>query len=63
MHRTETVDFAVCLEGEIHMVLDDSEVLIKQGDTVIQRGTNHAWSNRTNAICKMMFILIDGTFE
>tara|TARA_B100000686_G_C16684055_1_gene913656 strand:- start:824 stop:1387 length:564 start_codon:yes stop_codon:yes gene_type:complete len=63
MHRTETVDLALCLEGEIHMVLDDSEVLIKQGDTVIQRGTNHAWSNRMNAICKMMFILIDGTFE
>jgi quercetin dioxygenase-like cupin family protein len=63
MHRTETVDFALCLGGEIHMVLDESEVLIKEGDVVIQRGTNHAWSNRTNAICKMMFVLIDGTFK
>ena len=63
MHRTETVDYAICLEGEIFMVLDDSEVLIKAGDTVIQRGTNHAWSNRTDSVCKVMFVLIDGTFE
>ena len=63
MHRTETVDFALCLEGEIHLVLDESEVLIKAGDAVIQRGTNHAWSNRTDRVCKMMFVLVDGTFE
>ena len=62
MHRTETIDYALCLEGEIVMVLDDSEVLIKQGDAVIQRGTNHAWSNRTDAVCKMMLVLVDGTF-
>ncbi len=62
MHRTETVDFALCLEGEIHLVLDDSEVLIRTGDTVIQRGTNHAWSNRSDAVCKMMFVLVNGTF-
>lgn len=63
MHRTETVDFALCLEGEIYLVLDDSEVLIRAGDTVIQRGTNHAWSNRSAAVCRMMFVLVDGTFE
>jgi uncharacterized cupin superfamily protein len=63
MHRTETVDYTVCLEGEIVMVLDDSEVLIRHGDSVIQRGTNHAWSNRSNAVCRMMFVLVDGTFE
>ena len=62
MHRTETVDFALCMDGEIYMVLDDSEVLIKTGDVVIQRGTNHAWSNRTDKVCTMMFVLIDGTF-
>ena len=60
MHKTDTVDFALCLEGEIVMVLDDSEVLIKAGDTVIQRGTNHAWSNRSDAVCKMMVVLVDG---
>ena len=62
MHRTETVDFALCLEGEIYLVLDDSDVQIKAGDTVIQRGTNHAWSNRSNAVCRMIFVLVDGTF-
>ena len=63
MHRTETVDYSLCLEGEMYMVLDDSEILIKKGDTIIQRGTNHAWSNRSNAVCKMMFVLVDGTFK
>ena len=63
MHRTETIDYALCLEGEIVMVLDDSEVLIQKGDAVIQRGTNHAWSNRSNTVCKMMFVLVDGAFE
>ena len=62
MHRTETIDYAICLEGEIWLVLDDSEVLMKAGDTCIQRGTNHAWSNRTDAPCFMAFVLIDGTF-
>lgn len=61
MHKTETVDYTLCLEGEIVMVLDDSEVLIKAGDTVVQRGTNHAWSNRSDTVCKMMFVLVDGT--
>ena len=46
MHRTETVDYAVVLEGEVVMLLDDSEVHLKAGDVVIQRGTYHAWSNR-----------------
>ncbi len=60
MHRTETIDYTLCLEGEIVMVLDDSEILIKKGDAVIQRGTNHAWSNRSDAVCKLMFVLVDG---
>ncbi|MBI79794.1 MAG: cupin domain-containing protein [Pseudomonadota bacterium] len=63
MHRTETVDYALCLEGEMHMVMDNSETLIKAGDVVIQRGTNHAWSNRSEKNCKMMFVLVDGVFN
>ena len=47
MHRTETVDYAVVLEGEITLLLDDTEAHLKAGDVVIQRGTNHAWSNRS----------------
>ncbi len=60
MHRTETVDYAIVLEGEITMLLDDSEVQVRAGDVLIQRGTNHAWSNRTDAPCRIAFILIDG---
>ena len=62
MHRTETIDYAICLEGEIWLVLDDSEVLMTAGDTCVQRGTNHAWSNRSDAPCFMAFVLIDGAF-
>ena len=63
MHRTETVDYGIVLSGEIYLVLDKSEVLLKTGDIVVQRGTNHAWSNRSSALCKMAFILIDGEFN
>lgn len=63
MHRTETVDYAVVLEGEITMLLDDSEVHLKAGDVVIQRGTNHAWSNRSAKPVKMLYILMDGRFD
>ena len=63
MHRTESVDYAVILEGEITMLLDDSEHDLSAGDVVVQRGTNHAWSNRSSAPCRIAFILIDGTRE
>ena len=63
MHRTETLDYAVVLEGEITMLLDDSEVQLKAGDVVIQRGTNHAWSNRSGKPVRMLYILMDGRFD
>ena len=63
MHRTETVDYAVVLEGEIHLLLDDSEVKLSTGDVVIQRGTNHAWSNRSGKPVRMLYVLIDGCFD
>lgn len=63
MHRTESIDYGIVLSGEIVLLLDDSEVHLKTGDVVVQRGTVHAWTNRTNAICRMAFILTDGTFE
>jgi len=62
IHRTETVDYGIVLEGEIYLVLDDSEVLLKAGDVVIQRGTNHAWANRSDKVARMAFILVDGKF-
>jgi mannose-6-phosphate isomerase-like protein (cupin superfamily) len=63
MHRTKTVDFGLVLEGEIVLVLDDSEVRLHAGDIVVQRGTNHAWSNRSAAPCRMAFILVDAHFD
>jgi hypothetical protein len=60
MHKTNSVDYAIVLFGEIYLVLEDSEILLKQGDVIIQRGTNHAWINRSDKICRMAFILIDG---
>jgi oxalate decarboxylase/phosphoglucose isomerase-like protein (cupin superfamily) len=63
MHRTETIDYAVVLEGEIVMLLDDQDVHLKAGDVVVQRGTNHAWSNRSDKPCKMLYVLIDGEFD
>lgn len=59
MHCTPTIDYAIVLEGEIYLVLDNSEHLMKTGDVAVQRATNHAWSNRTDKICRMAFILID----
>jgi mannose-6-phosphate isomerase-like protein (cupin superfamily) len=59
MHRTETLDYAIVLSGEIYAVMDEGEVLLGAGDCLIQRGTNHAWSNRTEEPCLIAFVLID----
>ena len=59
MHRTKTIDYALILTGEIDMLLDDSEIHLKAGDVVIQRGTNHAWVNRGNRPCQVAFIMLD----
>lgn len=63
MHRTESIDYGIVLDGEMTLVLDDSEVALHQGDVVIQRGTNHAWANRSGSMCRMLFILVDGEYE
>jgi mannose-6-phosphate isomerase-like protein (cupin superfamily) len=60
MHRTRSVDYAIVLEGEIDMLMDDSEVHMKAGDFLIQQGTNHAWVNRSSSTCRIAFVLIDG---
>ena len=61
MHRTESIDYALILDGEIDMLLDDSETHLKTGDIVIMQGTYHAWANRTNKTCMMAFILVGAT--
>jgi Cupin domain len=58
-HKTNTVDYALCLEGEVWAVMDEGETLMKAGDVLIQRGTYHSWSNRSDKPCRMAFILID----
>ncbi|MBA2963513.1 cupin domain-containing protein [Ramlibacter sp. CGMCC 1.13660] len=63
MHRTETIDYAIVLDGEITMLLDDSEVVLRAGDILVQCGTNHAWSNRSDAPATVVFVLIDGKYE
>jgi hypothetical protein len=62
MHRTETIDYGIVLEGEITLILDIGETVAKAGDIVIQRGTNHGWANRSGKNCRIAFILIDGEF-
>jgi mannose-6-phosphate isomerase-like protein (cupin superfamily) len=63
MHKTNTVDYAIVIEGEIDMLMDETSVHLKQGDVLIQRGTNHAWSNRGSDVCRIAFVLIDGVKE
>ena len=58
-HRTDSVDYAVVLSGEIDMELDDTTVHLKGGDVLVQRGTIHNWVNRGTAPCTIAFILID----
>ena len=59
MHKTRSTDYAVVLEGEIDMLLDDSEVHLETGDVLVQQGTNHAWVNRGAQTCRIAFVLVD----
>jgi hypothetical protein len=57
-HKTASLDYAICLDGEIWAMMDEGETLMKAGDVLIQRATNHSWSNRSDRPCRMAFILI-----
>jgi len=60
MHRTDTVDYVICLEGEIDMFLNETDfVTLKAGDVLIQRGTYHGWANRSSARCRLGVVLLD----
>ena len=64
MHRTESLDVGVVVEGETWLLLDDgSETRVGVGDAVVQRATNHAWANRGDRPVRMMFVMIDGTIS
>ena len=60
MHKTETVDYVIMLEGECDMILDDgAEVHMNQGDFMVQRATWHGWVNRSDKPCRIVFVLMD----
>jgi quercetin dioxygenase-like cupin family protein len=64
MHRTESVDYGVVLAGEITLVLDDgSATTVGPGELVVQRGTDHAWENRSSAVTRILFVLVAGRFD
>lgn len=62
MHRTQSIDYGIVLEGEITLIVDEGETVVRTGDIVVQRGTNHGWANRSGKNCRIAFILIDGQF-
>jgi quercetin dioxygenase-like cupin family protein len=59
MHRTESIDYVIVMQGEIDMDMDDSTIKLKAGDVMIQRGTNHAWFNRGTETARIAFVLVD----
>ena len=59
MHRTETIDYIVMLSGEIDMDMDASTVKLKAGDIMVQRGTHHAWVNRSKETARLAIVLLD----
>jgi naringenin degradation protein FdeH len=59
LHRTPSLDYCIVLEGEIFAVLDDEERLMRPGDILIQRGTNHSWANRSGEVALVLFVLLD----
>lgn len=60
MHRTDTVDYVICLRGKVKMELDETSIDLNEGDVVIQRGTNHAWLNVSAAPARIAFVMLDG---
>jgi hypothetical protein len=60
MHRTSTVDYALMLQGELVAIMDKDETVLRAGDVLIQRGTNHAWANRSGKPARIAFVLVDG---
>lgn len=62
MHRTNSIDFGIVIEGSVWLIADDDETELKAGDVVVQRGANHAWSNRSDRPCRMAFVMVDARY-
>ena len=63
MHRTQTLDYVVVIEGQAVLILDDTEMVLSQGDVVVQRGTDHAWENRSDQVTRLAFFHIAAEFS
>jgi quercetin dioxygenase-like cupin family protein len=61
MHQTETLDYIIILSGQLYLIMEEGETLLEPGDIVIQKGTNHAWSNRSDNPCIQLAVLIDAS--
>jgi quercetin dioxygenase-like cupin family protein len=59
MHRTDTLDYVIAIEGEVEMLLEDSSVTLRAGDVLVQQGTIHAWTNRTDRHARLAIVLVD----
>ncbi len=59
LHRTDTVDYVICISGTVDMELDDSTVTMHVGDVMVQRGTRHNWINRSGDVAVIAFVLLD----
>lgn len=59
MHLTPTIDYAIVLQGELVAIMDKGETVMHAGDVLVQRGTNHAWANRSGKMARVAFILVD----
>ena len=60
MHKTDSIDYLVVISGSMHMLMEEGEVELHAGDCIVQRGTNHAWVNRSGKPCLLAAVLIDG---
>jgi uncharacterized cupin superfamily protein len=60
-HATETVDHVVVVQGEIVCLFDEGEVILRAGDVLVQRGVQHAWSNRSDQPCRLIAVILDAS--
>jgi uncharacterized cupin superfamily protein len=63
MHRTESIDFGIMIEGELTLVMEEGERVLSPGDVVVQVGTNHSWENRSETMARICFVLLDGDYD
>lgn len=59
LHKTDTVDYLICLEGEVDIELADRTVTLRQGDCAVQSGADHRWVNRGKKPARIVFVMID----